>query len=79
MGQNKKANENMYHSYSHLFEIPINCFRFFTVYGPYGRPDMALFKFVRFDVRKIKKLIFITMEIMKRDFTYISDLIQALV
>src|SRR5690606_11790890 len=42
----KKANESMSHSYAHLWNIPTTCFRFFTVYGPWGRPDMALFKFV---------------------------------
>ena len=42
----KKAGEAMAHSYAHLFGIPTTCFRFFTVYGPWGRPDMALFKFV---------------------------------
>ena len=43
----KKANESMAHSYSHLWKIPNTMFRFFTVYGPWGRPDMALFKFVK--------------------------------
>ena len=43
----KKSNEAMAHSYSHLYGIPITTFRFFTVYGPWGRPDMALFKFTR--------------------------------
>ena len=43
----KKANELMSHSYAHLFDTPITCFRFFTVYGPWGRPDMALFKFTK--------------------------------
>jgi UDP-glucuronate 4-epimerase len=42
----KKSNESMAHSYSHLWKIPTTMFRFFTVYGPWGRPDMALFKFV---------------------------------
>ena len=43
----KKANEAMSHSYSHIFGLPITMFRFFTVYGPWGRPDMALFKFTK--------------------------------
>jgi UDP-glucuronate 4-epimerase len=43
----KKAAEAMAHSYAHLFDLPITLFRFFTVYGPWGRPDMALFKFVK--------------------------------
>ena len=43
----KKATENIAHSYSHLFDLPITMFRFFTVYGPWGRPDMALFKFTK--------------------------------
>ena len=43
----KKANESMAHSYAHLYGLPVTMFRFFTVYGPWGRPDMALFKFTR--------------------------------
>ena len=76
-GATKKANENMCHSYSHLYEIPITMFRFFTVYGPYGRPDMALFKFVDLMLRN-EKIDIYNFGNMKRDFTYISDLIQAL-
>ena len=45
--QHKKSNEVMAHSYSHLYNLPITVFRFFTVYGPWGRPDMALFKFTK--------------------------------
>lgn len=74
----KKACEAMSHSYSHLFEIPTTCFRFFTVYGPWGRPDMALFKFVAaidngepIDVYGEGK--------MRRDFTYIDDLVEGIV
>lgn len=73
----KKATENIAHSYSHLFEIPITIFRFFTVYGPWGRPDMALFKFTKamlegneIDVYNFGK--------MKRDFTYIDDLVNGI-
>ena len=45
--QQRKKTENMAHSYSHLFNLPITMFRFFTVYGPWGRPDMAIFKFTK--------------------------------
>ena len=69
----KKSTENISHSYSHLFNLPITIFRFFTVYGPWGRPDMAYFKFTK------KILEGTPIEIynngnMKRDFTYIDDL-----
>jgi UDP-glucuronate 4-epimerase len=74
----KKATESMTHSYAHLWGIPTTAFRFFTVYGPWGRPDMALFKFVRatlagepIDVYGHGK--------MERDFTYIDDLVEAIV
>ena len=74
----KKATEDLAHSYSHLFNIPLTAFRFFTVYGPWGRPDMALFKFVKaaladqpIDVYNHGK--------MQRDFTYIDDLVDAIV
>ena len=73
----KKSTENMCHSYSHLHNIPTTVFRFFTVYGPWGRPDMALFKFTKaildghpIDVYNHGK--------MKRDFTYIDDLINVI-
>ena len=73
----KKANEAMAHSYAHLFDLPITMFRFFTVYGPWGRPDMALHKFVRnilagepIDVYNHGK--------MSRDFTYVSDIVEAI-
>lgn len=73
----KKANEAMAHSYSHLYGIPITMFRFFTVYGTWGRPDMAHFKFTKaildgdpIDVYNRGK--------MRRDFTYIDDLVEAL-
>ena len=74
----KKSNEVMAHSYSHIFKLPITIFRFFTVYGPWGRPDMALFKFTKsilnnhhIDIYNFGK--------MKRDFTYIDDLVKAIV
>lgn len=71
----KKANEVMAHSYAHLYGIPITGLRFFTVYGPWGRPDMALFKFTRamlasepIDVYGDGRLV--------RDFTYIDDIVE---
>ncbi len=73
----KKATESMGHSYAHLWNIPTTMFRFFTVYGPWGRPDMALFKFVKatlegdaIDVYNHGK--------MARDFTYVSDLVRGI-
>lgn len=74
----KKANELMAHTYSHLYGLPTTGLRFFTVYGPWGRPDMAYFKFVRailagepIDVYNHGK--------MKRDFTYIDDVVEGVV
>lgn len=73
----KKANEEMAHAYSHLFKIPITMLRFFTVYGPWGRPDMALFKFAAalFEGRPID---IYNHGKMSRDFTYIDDLVEAM-
>lgn len=73
----KKANEAMAHSYAHLYQLPVTMFRFFTVYGPWGRPDMALFKFAR------AMLAGEPIEVynhgrMSRDFTYIDDLIAGI-
>lgn len=74
----KKSGELMAHSYAHLFNIPTTAIRFFTVYGPWGRPDMALFKFV--DAILHDRPIEIYGEgKMSRDFTYIDDLIEAIV
>lgn len=74
----KKANELIAHVYSHLYQLPTTGLRFFTVYGPWGRPDMAYFKFVQaidtgkpIDVYNFGK--------MKRDFTYIDDVIEGVV
>ncbi len=74
----KKATEEMAHAYSHLFGIPVTMLRFFTVYGPWGRPDMALFKFAAalyegrpIDIYNHGK--------MRRDFTYVGDLAEAIV
>ncbi len=73
----KKANESMAHAYAHLWDLPTTMFRFFTVYGPWGRPDLALFKFVDaiLDGREID--IYNHGE-MYRDFTYVEDLVFAI-
>ncbi len=73
----KKANEAMAHSYAHLYDLPITMFRFFTVYGPWGRPDMApyLFTSAVFEGRPIK--VFNHGDMM-RDFTYIDDLVNGI-
>lgn len=73
----KKANEGMAHSYSHLWHIPTTMFRFFTVYGPYGRPDLALFKFVRAAVADEVIDVYNHGE-MSRDFTYVDDLVHSI-
>jgi UDP-glucuronate 4-epimerase len=73
----KKANEAMAHSYAHLWNLPTTMFRFFTVYGPWGRPDMALFKFTRGILEGTPIDIFNHGE-MLRDFTYVRDLACAL-
>ncbi|MGZ2375485.1 UDP-glucuronate 4-epimerase [Sinorhizobium medicae] len=74
----KKSMELMAHSYAHLYEVPTTAFRFFTVYGPWGRPDMALFKFV--DAIHNGRPIDIYGEgRMSRDFTYIDDLVESIV
>ena len=72
----KKANELMAHSYSHLYGIPASALRFFTVYGPWGRPDMAIFKFVRaiFEGRPIDVY---NHGQLRRDFTYVDDVVDA--
>jgi UDP-glucuronate 4-epimerase len=74
----KKACEVMSHSFAHLFKIPTTCFRFFTVYGPWGRPDMALFKFVS-AIMKGEPIEVYGHGEMKRDFTYIDDLVEGIV
>lgn len=71
----KKSMEIMAHSYSYLFNIPTTCIRFFTVYGPYGRPDMALFKFVN-SILKNKKIDIYNHGKHSRDFTYVLDLVE---
>jgi UDP-glucuronate 4-epimerase len=73
----KKANESMAHSYSHLWKIPTTMFRFFTVYGPWGRPDMALFKFTKGIIEETPIDIYNHGD-MYRDFTYAEDLVRAI-
>ncbi len=73
----KKANESMAHSYSYLWKIPTTMFRFFTVYGPWGRPDMALFKFVS-AILNDKPIDIYNNGDMYRDFTYIDDLVHGI-
>ena len=74
----KKSIEEMSHAYAHLWKIPTTCFRFFTVYGPWGRPDMALFKFVA-AIEKGDPIEVYGEGKMSRDFTYIDDLIESIV
>jgi UDP-glucuronate 4-epimerase len=73
----KKAMEAMAHSYAHLWDLPTTCFRFFTVYGPWGRPDMALFKFVE-AIQAGRPIEIYGMGEMRRDFTFIDDLVEAI-
>lgn len=74
----KKANELMAHSYSHTFNLPTTGLRFFTVYGPWGRPDMALFKFANSIVNGQPIEVY-NYGNMKRDFTYIDDVVESIV
>ncbi|WP_112945409.1 MULTISPECIES: NAD-dependent epimerase/dehydratase family protein [unclassified Rhizobium] len=74
----KKSMELMAHSYAHLHKIPTTAFRFFTVYGPWGRPDMALFKFVK-NMLEGQPIEIYGEGKMSRDFTYIDDLVEAVV
>ncbi len=74
----KKANELMAHAYSHLYQLPITGLRFFTVYGPWGRPDMAYFKFTE-AIAQGKPIDVYNYGKMKRDFTYIDDVVEAMV
>lgn len=76
-GATKKATENMAHSYAHLYDLPTTIFRFFTVYGPWGRPDMAHFKFTRAILQGEPIDVYNHGE-MQRDFTYIDDLTAAI-
>ncbi len=74
----KRANELMAHSYSHLFGLPTTGLRFFTVYGPWGRPDMALFKFTR-AILEGRPIEVFNYGKHKRDFTYVDDIVQGVV
>lgn len=73
----KKANEMMAHSYSHLYDVPTTGLRFFTVYGPWGRPDMALFKFTNAIVKGEAIDVYNNGD-MQRDFTYIDDIVEGI-
>jgi UDP-glucuronate 4-epimerase len=74
----KKANEAMAHSYAHLYDLPTTMFRFFTVYGPWGRPDMALFKFTK-AILEDRPIDVYNHGDMSRDFTYVTDLVDGIV
>lgn len=74
----KKSNELMAHTYSHLYGIPTTGLRFFTVYGPYGRPDMAYFSFTK-DILAGKPIKVFNHGKMERDFTYIDDIVEGVI
>ena len=74
----KKSNELMAHTYSYLYGIPVTGLRFFTVYGPWGRPDMALFLFTKAILAGEPIKVF-NYGKMKRDFTYIDDVVEGVV
>ena len=74
----KKANELMAHTYSHLYDLPTTGLRFFTVYGPWGRPDMALFKFTKAILAGEKIPVF-NYGKHRRDFTYIDDIVEGVI
>ena len=74
----KKANELMVHSYSHLYDLPATGLRFFTVYGPWGRPDMALFKFTQAILAGEPVQVF-NYGKHQRDFTYVDDIVEGLI
>ena len=73
----KKSNESMAHAYSNIWRVPITMVRFFTVYGPWGRPDMALFKFTK-GILNNKKIDIYNNGKMYRDFTYIDDIVSGI-
>lgn len=77
-GATKKANELMAHTYSHLYDLPTTGLRFFTVYGPWGRPDMALYIFTR-NILEGKPIEVFNRGKHKRDFTYIDDVVTGVV
>jgi UDP-glucuronate 4-epimerase len=74
----KKSNELMAHTYSYLYNIPSTGLRFFTVYGPWGRPDMALFKFTKAILENLPIDIY-NYGRMRRDFTYIDDIVEGVI
>ncbi|WP_291972931.1 NAD-dependent epimerase [Candidatus Symbiopectobacterium sp.] len=74
----KKANELMAHAYSHLYNIPTTGLRFFTVYGPWGRPDMALFKFTK-NILSNRPIDIYNNGELSRDFTYIDDIVEGII
>ena len=74
----KKANELMAHSYAHLYRIPVSGLRFFTVYGPWGRPDMALFSFTK-AILEGREIEVFNHGDMRRDFTYVDDIVEGVV
>ena len=74
----KKSNELMAHTYSHLYQLPTTGLRFFTVYGPWGRPDMALFKFTK-DILANKPIDVFNRGKHTRDFTYIDDIVDGII
>ena len=76
-GATKKANELMAHSYAHLFALPVTGLRFFTVYGPWGRPDMAMWLFAD-AIRSGRPIKLFNHGRMRRDFTYIDDVVEAI-
>ncbi len=77
-GATKKANELMAHAYSHLYKIPTTGLRFFTVYGPWGRPDMALFLFTK-AILKGEPIDVFNHGRMQRDFTYVDDIVEGII
>jgi UDP-glucuronate 4-epimerase len=74
----KKANEVMAHSYSHLFSIPVTGLRFFTVYGPWGRPDMAVYSFTE-AIKAGRSIRIFNKGDLRRDFTYIDDIVDGVI
>jgi len=76
-GATKKANESMAHAYSHLYALPTTGLRFFTVYGPWGRPDMAMFIFAK-AICEDQPIRLFNHGRMRRDFTYVDDVVEAL-
>lgn len=76
-GATKKASELIAHSYSHIYGLPVTGLRFFTVYGPWGRPDMAYYKFVR-AIDESRPIDLYNNGQMRRDFTYVDDVVEAI-